>query len=722
MPVFDQPDLKGRYQLTLEVPPGWKAVANGPLLEATTLDDGGTRFEFGQTQPISTYLFAFAAGRFEVEEAERAGRTLRMYHRETDNQKVARNLDAIFDLHGTALSWLEEYTGITYPFDKFDFVAVPSFQYSGMEHPGSILYRASSLFLDESATQNQKLGRASLIAHETAHMWFGDLVTMRWFNDVWMKEVFANFMAAKIVNPSFPEVDHDLRFLLAHYPAAYAIDRTEGANPIRQELDNLAEAGTLYGAIIYQKAPIVMRHLELLVGEEPLRDGLREYLAAYSFSNAGWPGLIEILDRRSADDLAEWSRVWVEEHGRPTVEMEVKLQVEDRDDVEERPATRLTLRQIDPWDRGLLWNQRLQVLFGAPPGSDTATKGVAAVHMDRPQVRLEGVLDGNLGAYILANGQGIGYGYFQLTETTRGYLIGRLPEIEEPMTRAVAWLSLWDEMLEGNVAASAILDLIARWLEVEEVELLVSEALGDLRTVYWRFLDDAARQEAAARLEPLLWSRLESTSDASLKSTYLRAYGSIARSDEAVGKIRELWAGDLEIDGLTLSEPDFIGIAHGLAVREVEDWESILDTQAERIENPDRRVRFEFVRPALSADPAVRDAFFESLGDLENRSHEPWVLEALSFLHHPLRAAHAERYILPSLELLEEIQTTGDIFFPKRWLDSTLGGHRSEAASLMVRDFLASRPDYPARLRGKILQSADMLFRAARLESARQEP
>jgi aminopeptidase N len=360
--------------------------------------------------------------------------------------------------------------------------------------------------------------------------------------------------------------------------------------------------------------------------------------------------------------------------------MEVKLQVEDRDDVEERPATRLTLRQTDPWDRGLLWNQRLQVLFGAPPGSDTATKGVAAVHMDRPQVRLEGVLDGNLGAYILANGQGIGYGYFQLTETTRGYLIGRLPEIEEPMTRAVAWLSLWDEMLEGNVAASAILDLIARWLEVEE------------------------------------------TSDASLKSTYLRAYGSIARSDEAVGKIRELWAGDLEIDGLTLSEPDFIGIAHGLAVREVEDWESILDTQAERIENPDRRARFEFVRPALSADPAVRDAFFESLGDLENRSHEPWVLEALSFLHHPLRAAHAERYILPSLELLEEIQTTGDIFFPKRWLDSTLGGHRSEAASLMVRDFLASRPDYPARLRGKILQSADMLFRAARLESARQEP
>ena len=132
------------------------------------------------------------------------------------------------------IEWLERYTGIPYPFGKFDFVLVPSFQFGGMEHPGSIFYNASSLLLDPSATTNQKLGRASLIAHETSHMWFGDLVTMRWFDDVWMKEVFANFMAAKIVNPSFPEINHELRFLYAHYPSAYDVDRTAGTNAIRQ--------------------------------------------------------------------------------------------------------------------------------------------------------------------------------------------------------------------------------------------------------------------------------------------------------------------------------------------------------------------------------------------------------------------------------------------------------------------------------------------------------
>ena len=244
---------------------------------------GGTAaLRFAETPPLPTYLFAFAAGAFSVETGERAGRTFRMLHRETDAAKVARNRDAIFDLHATSIAWLERYTGIPYPWGKFDFLLVPSFQFGGMEHAGAIFYNASSLLLDPSATQNQKLGRASVIAHETAHMWFGDLVTMRWFDDVWMKEVFANFMAAKIVNPSFPEINHELRFLLAHYPAAYDVDRTRARMPSGSRSTIWRKRASLYGAIIYQKAPIVMRQLETILGEDTFRDGLREYLRAHA--------------------------------------------------------------------------------------------------------------------------------------------------------------------------------------------------------------------------------------------------------------------------------------------------------------------------------------------------------------------------------------------------------------------------------------------------------
>ena len=179
--------------------------------------------------------------------------------------------------------------------------------------------------------------------------------------------------------------------------------------------------------------------------------------------------------------------------------------------------------------------------------------------------------------------------------------------------------------------------------------------------------------------------------------------------------LERIWKKHEAVAGLELAEPDFISLAQALAVRAVPGWNAILDQQHDRIQNPDRKARFAFVRPSLSADPAVRDAFFESLKDAANRRREPWVLEAVGFLHHPLRAASAEKYIPPSLALLREIQRTGDIFFPKRWMDATLSGHSSAAASRMVAGYVATLPpDYPDRLRRVILSSADDLFRATR--------
>ena len=217
-PCFDQPDIKGSLSLTLEIPSAWAAVSNAPEIGRDVSGDR-TTVRFGETAALPTYLFGFAAGKFSVERGERSGRAFHMYHRETDAEKVAANRETIFDLHHQAIDWLETYTDRKYPFQKLDFVLLPAFQFGGMEHAGAIFYNAPFLFLDKTATQNQHLSRANLIAHETAHMWFGDLVTMKWFDDVWLKEVFANFMAAKIVNPTFPNIDHELRFFLQHHPA-----------------------------------------------------------------------------------------------------------------------------------------------------------------------------------------------------------------------------------------------------------------------------------------------------------------------------------------------------------------------------------------------------------------------------------------------------------------------------------------------------------------------
>lgn len=703
-PCFNQPNIKARYRLTLDVPATWQVVANGPL---QTRDINGDRAicRFAETKPISTYLFAFAAGAFQVETAERSGRVMRMFHRETDVQKIERNRDAIFDLHESALKWLEDYTGIGYPFDKFDFVLIPSFQFGGMEHPGCIFYRASTLLLDQTATQTQKLGQASLIAHETAHMWFGNLVTMNWFDDVWTKEVFANFMAAKIVNPRFPEINHDLRFFLSHYPAAYDVDRSEGANPIHQQLDNLNDAASLYGAIIYQKAPIVMRQLEQLLGEQAFRDGLREYLNRFQFGNATWDQLIEILDARSPEDLKAWSHGWIEEAGRPKITPYLALNADGT-------INSLTIRQSDPAGRGRLWNQRFELVVSSRGKIHTFP-----VHLRDEAVTIERAAGLPKPTFILTDGRGLGYGLFELDPLSRDYLLANLPSIQDPLMRGVAWMMLWDAMLEQQVRPQQLITLAIKALPLESTELNAQRMTESLTTAYWRFITSTEQKQLAPTLEGLLWKQMEKASTTSLKSTYFRAFMSVARTPEGLMILERVWrqAPEAQVRGLSFSEQDYMTMALELAVRDVPGAAEILQEQLNRIKDPERKARFEFVMPALSSDPETREAFFRRLADPAQRRREPWVLEAISYLHHPLRAVASEKFIRPSLDMLQEIQRTGDIFFVKNWLDATLNGHNSEAAAAIVRQFLADHPDYPPRLKGKILQSADGLFRATKL-------
>ncbi len=691
-PCFDQPDLKARYSLTLNLPADYRAMSNSPVAASDTAN-GRIVIRFAETKPLSTYLFAFAAGRFELIEKEIDGVRMEMLHRETRPEYIENNAEEIFRLHHSSLKWLEEYTQIPYPFDKFGFVLIPSFQYSGMEHPGSILYRASSLFLEATPTLNEQLSRASLIAHETSHIWFGDLVTMKWFDDVWLKEVFAGYMSDKIVSPDFPGINHDLRFLLSRYPAAYAVDRTRGTNPIIQDLGNMKDAGSLYGAIIYNKAPIVMRQLEKLAGEENLRKAIQIYLKDYSWGNARWDDLIAIIEKVTRKPLEEWSRMWVREAG-----MSVITPIIGKED-----GYRISFREDDPAGTLRHWPQTLETMVIT--ASDTLTGEVTPADRKSFISTMEGPL------CIIPDISGRAYGTFLLDSITVAHLTNGISNFKDPLLRGILWINFYENLVNGNVSPAEFYKSVFSALETESDLQIRNYLTGKFSSVYWDYLTDEERVAAASGAEAMIRKKITDAAAASDKRTWYGLYRSVAVTDNGLVYLNEIWKSAELPGGVKLSEDELCTLALTLELKGHPDANEIIAVQRERITGDDRLQRYDFLVPSVSPDPAVRDAFFNSLRDPAGREHEPWVLEALGYLHHPMVARRAEHYILPSLEMLEEIKSTGDIFFPGSWITATLAGHHSAEALETVERFLDERPDYPADLRLKILQAADHLFR-----------
>ncbi|ATP55189.1 aminopeptidase [Pedobacter ginsengisoli] len=695
-PCFDQPDLKATYNLTLKIPADWKALANATLKDSVVNDNRKT-YRFNTSDTLSTYLFAFAAGKFTLAKGKVGSMLSDFLYRETDSLTIKNSLDEVFNIHTKSLEYLEKWTGIPYPFQKFGFVAIPDFQFGGMEHVGAIQYKSSALFLDEGATKDQLNGRNNLIAHETAHMWFGDLVTMNWFTDVWMKEVFANFMADKSSEGITGKEAFDLKFLIDHFPAAYGVDRTTGSNPIRQDLDNLKDAGTLYGNIIYHKAPIMMRQLERLMGKEKFQLGVQEYLKKFANKNASWPDLIAILDKYSDDDLIKWNKVWVNETGRPLIDYTIKGN--------NNKISEFIIKQAPEYGTNRIWPQIIEVTLYYPDRSKDLT-----INLNSKEVELKEAEGMEIPSYVLFNSSGQGYGVWPLDKA----MFGGIYLIDKPLDRASAYISLYENMLNRRyIKPSDLLNLFLKGLDQEKEELNLKLITNYIISIYWGFISNSERSALSSLLENSLWSAMQKQSLPNNKKVLFKTYQDVYLSVKGGDRLNTIWKSQKVPVGLKLTEDDYTSLAFSLVLRGGDS--SILDKQLKRISNIDRRKRFEFIMPAVSPSETKRDAFFKSLELKSNREKESNVGAALYYLHHPLRQASSFKYLKKSLDMLLEIQRTGDIFFPQNWLQATFGYYQSAEAAKVVQEFLEKNPRYNPKLKAKILQCSDNLFRARKL-------
>ena len=670
-PCFEQPDLKATFTLTLCLPSEWTAVSNTSVRHQS-LDHGRKVVCFERTEPLSTYLFSFVAGRLQERTYDDGHHRFTAYYRESDPRRVAQ-LDTIFSQVASSIEWLEEYTGVEYPFMKYDFVILPGFQYGGMEHTGATLYNDKQMFLSEHPTPDEELRRIQLIAHETAHMWFGDYVTMAWFDDVWTKEVFANYFAARITEPLFPTINHDLNWLKTTVASSLAEDRTKGSTAIKQPLDNLRNAGLVYGNIIYNKAPVVMRNIVDIMGEEPFRVAIGEYLRSYAYGNATWEELIAILDRHTDADLEAFSRVWVEQRGMPHIELWAEQGM-------------LHIRQSDPLGRDLVWPQHFEVTL---LGERTTKLDVRLTQREYAMV-----IDHDITA-IIPNSDGRGYGHFITDSASREWLLEHWAELEDDTMRQSAVMTLNENYHNALIDCREWVESLQHGIEQEHNALIASSLCS--------YIAEPLLLLGDWEIEAELYALAESHPITSCRMQLLRMLMCITTNPDTVKRLYATWQ---EGNHPLLSESDYMTLAYELALRLPQSYATIIDTTRKRLTSDDRRREFDYISRAVNPDSEAQQRLFEELLIPDKRRTEPWAATTLTYLNHHLRQSEAIGYIRPALEELQEVQRTGDIFFPSNWVGALLKYHHSEAASAELQAFLEAHPDYPQLLKNKILQAA----------------
>jgi aminopeptidase N len=451
-PCFDQPDLKARFKLEVTAPDNWKVVTNTDVeISGLVLGDrsnnrrisppkGMTHTVFHWTQPLSTYLFAFAAGPFVQFKDETSRTPMSLFVRKSKAERAGKELAEVFRLHRECLSFLADYFDFKYPFPKYDVVIVPEFAYRGMEHAGATFLREETILFPVDPTANDLVARAEVICHEAAHQWFGDLVTMRWFDDLWLKEGFATFMAYKAMEKILPRYNAWKVFYQRTKPGAYTTDVTKGTTPIFQEIPNLSAAKSAYGNIVYLKAPSMLKQAEFYLGADKFQQAVRTFLKEHAFKNAEWADLVRAFERSSGRKLDDWAAAWVRRRGLPRVKVDWNVDRAGR-------IRSFTLAQRDVLAEGGAWPMRLKILLA----HEKSTPETLTVLLDgAKETRIKEAIGRRRPSYVFVNYEDYGYGLFLLDDKSRAYVLQHLGEVQDNFLRALLWGTLWDSVREAH--------------------------------------------------------------------------------------------------------------------------------------------------------------------------------------------------------------------------------------------------------------------------------
>jgi aminopeptidase N len=716
--VFEQPDLKGTFTFTVTAPSHWDVISNSPTpapQETTPGDNGGARsvWQFAPTPRLSSYVTALIAGPYQSVRSEVAssdGRVipLGVFARKSLMQYL--DADNIFELTRQGFEFFEAQFGCPYPFEKYDQLFVPEFNAGAMENAGAVTILEGYVFRSK-VTDAQVERRAITVLHELAHMWFGDLVTMRWWNDLWLNESFAEYMShlAAVENTSFTSAW--TTFASVEKSWAYRQDQLPTTHPIFAEITDLQDVEVNFDGITYAKGASVLRQLVAWVGPEQFMAGVREYFSKHAWQNTELSDLMVELEKASGRDLDQWGRLWLETAGVNTLRPELDVDADGN-------LTSFAIVQSSVEDWPTIRPHRLAVGFYNLNGAGKLVR----VHREELDVdgertevpALAGLAQPDL---ILVNDDDLAYTKVRLDEKSLATATAHLKDFSESLPRTLVWNSAWDAARDGETPARRYVELILANVAAESDSSVILVQLRQLATTLNFYVAERHREATTVAAVDTLWELANAVpggSDAQLQ--FVKSFALLARSTGQLDTVAGLLSGSTALEGLAVDQDLRWELLASLVAGGRLGTEDI-NAELER-DNTSSGQNAAALAKAAIPTPDAKAAAWESIvvtGELSNALQGSAVAGFTRVLDRSLLEPYAEKYF----EAVPGIVATRTHALAQQIVVGLYPALLTTQATVDRTDgFLAGLPVESAALRRMMLENRDGVARALRARAA----
>ncbi|WP_394214422.1 aminopeptidase N [Brachybacterium vulturis] len=541
---FEQPDLKATYALTVTAPAHWRVISNAPTPDPSPVGEGVATWAFPPTERISTYLVALIAGNYQGGTGEittRDGRTIPMgvFARAS----LAEHVDAqnVIDVTKAGIDFYEEAFDRDFPFRKYDQVFVPEYNMGAMENPGAITYVEAYVFRSEVSDAVRER-RDLTILHELAHMWFGDLVTMRWWDDLWLNESFAEYASTLASAEATRWSDSWTTFALSEKGWAYQQDQLPSTHPVVADMVDLEAVETNFDGITYAKGASVLRQLVAYVGREEFFAGVRAYFAEHAWGNTELTDLLVELEATSGRDLSRWADLWLQRSGVNTLRPMI-----ERDG--EGTVTRFAIAQSAPEEHRTLRPHRLQVGgFSLRDGALVRTETVE-LDVDGELTEVPDLIGKRADLWLVNDGD-LAYAKIRLDEQSLAVAMAHLRDLDDSLARTLLWSAAWDMVRDGELPSRRYQQLVLANLTGEDSSSVVRTLLQQLETVAGAYAAVDQRELRTETAATAVWELAEAAADGSdAQLQYVESFARLARSEAHRHTLEGLLGGTVVLPG-----------------------------------------------------------------------------------------------------------------------------------------------------------------------------